>query len=365
MKPALLRCWGRTASMNNYLDRIRHFKGTPYEIGLAAGRALGAKLEQTINHYLARREHACDMGKLHDGALPWLRRLPKRFQDELEGMAEGANLPLQKLAEWTYIEECEPSLCSGTVVLFDHRAWVARNNDTYVPELWGYATIREVDGRIPTITFSMEGDVFAPTGINKDRLWLHNHFLPVWDEPTPGKPHVPAYVFLTEALELCRTLGDLEAFLNENHRDGGMMLFAVDGKTNEFAAYDCMCAKHTRRDPSNGWIVGTNHYCTCEDPTLGDDEPSRSTLSRFQRIERLVKDRYASLAPPNLPADLIRILADDEVERRGRELRWGQELVTAYANVACPASGEIWYTFGGYPAASAGNWQRMDWPWTE
>jgi hypothetical protein len=36
-----------------------------------------------------------------------------------------------------------------------------------VPELWGYVTIREVEGRIPTISFSMEGDVFTPTGINK------------------------------------------------------------------------------------------------------------------------------------------------------------------------------------------------------
>ena len=81
--------------MNNHLDRIYQFKGNPHEIGLAAGRALGAKLEQTLAHYIARREHASDMTKLHQGALPWLRRLPKRFQDEFEGMAEGAQLPLQ------------------------------------------------------------------------------------------------------------------------------------------------------------------------------------------------------------------------------------------------------------------------------
>jgi hypothetical protein len=101
--------------MNNHLDRIQHFKGSPHEIGFVAGRTLGAKLEQTINHYIASREYASDMTKLHQGALPWLRRLPKRFQDELEGMAEGANLPLQRLAEWSYIEECESKRCSGAV----------------------------------------------------------------------------------------------------------------------------------------------------------------------------------------------------------------------------------------------------------
>jgi len=344
--------------MNNHQDRIHHFKGTPYEIGLATGRALGAKLKYTADHYIACREHATDMTKLHQGALPWLRRLPKRFQDEYEGLAEGAQLSLQRLVEWSYVEECETNLCSGAICMLDDRAWVARNNDTYVPELWGYAMIREVDGRIPTINFSMEGDVFTPTGINKDKLWLHYNYLPVWDKYEPGRSHVPAYVFLTEALEVCRTISDVEAFLNETQRDGGMMLFAVDGKTNEFAIFECMCAKHIKRDSLEDWIVGTNHYCAFEDLTLGDDEGSISTLKRFQRMTFLVENLYTAPTAPSTPTDLIRILADDEIERRN------QELVTAYANVACPASGELWYTFGGYPAASAGNWGRLEWPWT-
>jgi hypothetical protein len=346
--------------MNTYLHRILHSKGTPYEIGFAAGCTLGAKLERTINHYLTNREHASDMSRLHKGALPWLRRLPKRFQDELEGMAEGANLPLQRLAEWSYIEECEAKGCSGAVALFDERAWVARNNDSYVPELWGYATIREVEGRIPTISFSMEGDVFAPTGINQDRLWLHYNYLSVWDEPGPGKPHVPPYVFLTEALELCRTISDVEALLNSTDRDGGMLLFAVDGKDNEFALFECLCSKHCRRQPSNGWIVGTNHFCACKDLALSDaDKKPLGTLSRFKQMEDRVQALSASQTPPNLPTDLVQILADDKIERRAGGL------ITVYSNVACPGTGEIWYTFGGYPAASRGNWRKLEWPWTD
>ncbi len=344
--------------MNDYLSRIQHFSGTPYEIGLAIGRTLGDRLEQTSTHYINSMADASDMEKLHAGAMPWLRGLPERFQEELQGMAEGAHVPLERLVEWTYIEECEKKACSGAICTFDDVAWVARNNDAYVPELWGYAMIREVDGRIPTLAFTMQGDVFTPTGINKERLWLHYNFLPVWDRPTPGKPHVPGYVFLTEALELCRTIDDVEMLLNETDRDGGMLLFAIDGKTNEFALFDCMCSKHYRREPSDGWIVGTNHYCTCEDLSLGDDEGSRSTLSRFQRMENLIRGVYACSAPPSLPADLIRILADDGVERRGNKL------YTVYSNVACPSTGEIWYTFGGYPSASKGNWQRLAWPWT-
>jgi hypothetical protein len=345
--------------MNDYLGRIHHFTGTPHEIGLAIGRTLAGRLEQTFTHYINNMADSSDMEKLRAGALPWLRGLPKRFQDEFEGMAEGAGVPLEGLAEWAYIEECAKKQCSAAICVFNDHAWVARNNDTFVPELWGYATIREVDGRIPTINFTMEGDVFTPTGINKEKLWLHYNFLPVWDQPTPGKPHVPGYVFLTEALELCRTISDVETLLNETDRDGGMLLFAVDGKTDEFALFECMCSKHYLRHPSDPWIVGTNHYCTCEDLSLGHDEGSISTLSRFERMEALIRGLYASSTSPNLPADLIQILADDKIERRVNKL------ITVYSNVACPGTGEIWYTFGGYPSASNGNWQRLAWPWRD
>jgi hypothetical protein len=345
--------------MNDHLDRVHHFKGTPREIGLSAGQMLGDKLEQAIHHYIASLEDSTDMEKLHAGAIPWLRRLPKRFQDEFEGLAEGANIPLQRMAELAYIEECEKKECSGAVCLFDDQAWVARNNDSYVPELWGYVTIREVDGRIPTINFPLLGDVFTPTGINKEKLWLHYNFLPVWDKPSPNKPHYPAYVFLTEALELCHTIRDVEALLNETDRDGGMLLFAVDGKTNEFALFDCMCSKYFRRESSEQWIVGTNHYCAIEDMTLGDDEGSASTLNRYRRMEALMRSLSSSPTHPNLPGELIQILADDEIERRD------QRLITVCSNIACPSTGEIWVTFGGYPAASKGNWQRLEWPWVD
>ena len=301
-----------------------------------------------------------DGPKLHTGALPWLRRLPERFQQELEGMAAGSGAPLQLLAEWSYVEEYENQECSGAILLFQDRAWVARNNDTYVPEMWGYVAVREIDGRIPTIGFSMEGDPFTPTGINREKLWLHYNWLPVWDRPAPGKAHVPAFVFLTEALELCRTIADVEAMLRETDRDGGMLLFAVDGKTEEFALFDCSCSAHARREPHDGWIVGTNHYCTIPDRTLTErDEAPGGTVSRFRRMEELVEALCSSMGAPQLPGDLIRILADDGIERRG------EHPATVYSNVACPSNGEIWYTFGGYPAASRGNWQRLEWPWKD
>jgi hypothetical protein len=343
--------------MQDDLQRVFRFKGSPREIGFAAGQTFAGGLERTISQYIASVQDLKDMDKLHPGALPWLRTLPKRFQDEFEGMAAGSGIPLQRLAEWFYIEELDLKGCSAAVYLFDDRAWVARNNDCYAPELWGCVIIREVDGRIPTMIFGCEGDIFSGTGVNKERLWLHYNFLVPWDEPAPNKPHVPAYVWMTEALELCSTIAEVEALLNTTDRDGGMLLFAVDGKNNQVALFECLCSKYYRREPSDAWIVGTNHYTACDDLTLTDaDREPLGSLSRFARMTYLSQALCSSPATPNLPADLIKILADDEIERRV------SPLITVYANVVCPSTGEIWYTFGGYPAASKGNWQRLPWP---
>jgi len=45
-----------------------------------------------------------------------------------------------------------------------------------------------------------------------------------------------------------------------------------------------------------------------------EPHPSLSTLNRFNRMETLIQGLHASSTPPNLPAELIRILADDKIE---------------------------------------------------
>jgi hypothetical protein len=74
-------------------------------------------------------------------------------------------------------------------------------------------------------------------------------------------------------------------------------------------------------------------------------------------MEAMATDLYAREARVDLPADLIEVLADDHVERRA------QDFATVYANVGCPATGELWFTFGGHPAASRGEWLPIAWPW--
>jgi hypothetical protein len=336
-------------------DRIHRFAGTPREVGKASGRALGPRLERNIAHYLDQRPsrpEALDLGALRHGALPWLRTLPERFQEELEGLAEGADVPLQRVAEWSYVESCLDDGCSALAGTMAGHAWIARNNDMVVPGIWGHATVREITGRIPTLTFGQEGDVFTATGINRDRLWLHHQALSVRDAPRRGRPHLSGWVLLTDMLETCATIDDVEARLVAIDRDEGMLLFAVDGASDEVAIFECGCSRHVRRSTAGPFLAGANHACVLDEPP-----PAGDSRSRQARLETLARGLYAHHPGANLPRELIAMLADDAVERRGPRI-W-----TVYATAACPATGVVWFSFGAYPAASRGEWAAVEWPW--
>ncbi len=345
-------------------DRIFHTRGrNAYELGVNLGRLLDTRLEEYIQQYFAARmptEPKQGTLSFQRAALEYIDRFPARFRDELQGLSAGARLPLERLAEWMYLEPYLESGCTGAVCILDGRAWVARNNDFFAPHLWGYSMIRELGDRIPTITFTLLGDVFTPTGINREQLWLHYNYVEAWDRPTPGKQHMEPYAFMVEALETCCTLEDVEQLLNQVDRDGAMLLFAVDGKTDAFSLYECTCQSHIKLEPSRPWLVGANHFIAWKDPQQDQDDNSNS-IARHERIAELVQglqslSETASLQS-SVPASLIRILADDGIERRDANP------TTVYANVACPGAREIWYTFGGYPAASHGNWAKLNWPW--
>jgi len=318
------------------------------------GRALGPRLGQNVSRYLRMRPPrpgAIDAERLHREALPWLRTLPARFQEEMEGLAEGADLPIERLAEWSYVECCIAEGCSGLAIRLGGETWVARNNDMFVPDAWGYVSIRALAGRIPTLSFGLEGDVFTTTGLNRERLWLHHQAIPCPDGPRPGRLHLPSFVVLTDLLETCSTLKQVEARLGEVDRDDGMLLFAVEGLSGEFAVLECASSSHLRRSGEGRFLVATNHAAGPGWPAPGGD-----SLARQERLSALAEALYARGTFAALPRDLIAILADPGVERRG------PDMPTVYANACCPRSGETWFTFGGYPAASRGAWARLDWP---
>ena len=71
--------------METPANRILHLHGSPYQAGFQAGQTLGPRFEANIARYQRQRPIELlseNLVSLQTGALPWLRRLPERFQAE-------------------------------------------------------------------------------------------------------------------------------------------------------------------------------------------------------------------------------------------------------------------------------------------
>ncbi len=336
-----------------------HFRGAPYEAGYAVGRLAGVQLGESTERLIETwpaRDGVIDQTKLRQEVIGWVERLPERYRQELCGLAEGSGVPLAKIAEGYFAEEC---CCSSFITtLDDSHAWVGRNNDAWAPELWRGVTVHEVTGRMPRIGFGFEAETFTTTGINCDRLWLQCNGGPALDAPSSTKPCFYPYIVVTEALETCSTLADVESLLGRWERTRGMILFVVDGKSQESAILECQCREHHRRPLPDGPLIAANHSYRNElrESTRGINPKHglERSISRCIHMEQLL-----GALPENADAHALQcILGAEGVEQRY------PDRVTVFSTVACPATGEMWFACGqGGPAASTGQWSRVPWPW--
>ncbi len=338
-------------------------------MGRRHGHAIRSALDAALDTYvqgfvdagLANRD---DLASRREA---WLASVPERYRLEMVGVAEGADVPLNALVDSIVASAYPVVECSSVLLFRDPHWWIAHNNDWYDfgSQAWTGMVARAVDGRIPHLTFGLQGDVCTVVGVNRERIWLHMNGYPAQDEPPAGGKPVLPYVFvIREALEVCTSLEDVAALLERWDRDSGMAIYAVDGKTEEAALFECGHATMVRRAPHHERAV-ISHSRDAGD-RLRDGVPLAVIGSNATgRIDRMVDSLERSESDP-LPDCLIRILADPQVEERGAEgLFKDPQSFTVYANVAAPGAGRVWFGHGAVPAASAGQWDAVAWPWPE
>jgi hypothetical protein len=338
--------------------RILRSGGTPYETGFQTGQQLGPALSAYIDAYLSSGPFLrtnFDHERHSKKSLSILSGYTERFCQECEGLAAGAGIPLKKVAEWIGAEACMIPQCSGFLLQYRDKTWIGRNNDLWSPHLWGYALKRKVKNRIPILTFGLAGDIFSATGLNDAGLWLHYNYLKAPDRDKNSASAHPCYSQLVEMLETCETWEDISAWLARHRRPDGMMLFVSDWRNARHGIFECTCYNTIYR-PLEGegdlrFLVGTNHYT--QPPYDNSSEPDRAdSISRYHRLETRLRPFCTGKISPEFPS-LKAILSDAGVEKRNPD--YG----TVYANLYCPERQELWYTFGGYPAASLGRWDHL------
>lgn len=335
--------------------RTHYYKGSPEDIGISIGQLLGDRLLKNINNMLSTLEQSKGINyeKLEAESMKWLETLPSDYQKELAGISKGSGCSIERIAQCYYSSECTGRGCTSFISIIDGEAWVGRNNDYIYTKSWGHVNILASDDKIPTMIFGMEEDIFSGTGFNKEKIWLHYNWLPVWDKPTLNSKPLPPYVFIRLALETCKTIGDIEHLIKNTVRSGGMNLFAVDGKNNEFAIYECSCLTYAKRNIfGQASTAGANHYCCLELPE-GFRREAANSVKRQECLEK----QLAQIQAPELPGSFISALSDPDVEQNSKLSG------TVYSNICCPSKEDIWYTYGGFPAASNGNWEKVSWIW--
>lgn len=323
--------------------QIQRFKGNGCEIGLRIGCQMKGRLKGVIDHFIRAVEKAyrVDVERIRKEASTWLEKLPEEYLVEVESLAYGSGVKLERIAHWLYCERFIAGGCSGFIIRLDDAVWVGRNYDHAGPGLWRNINVIEKEARIPVVLFGQEGALFSHTGYNSQKLWLHCNLLPSWDVPEPEEKAIPPFVFIRMALEHCNHLSEVEKLLQVFQRDSGMNLFAVDGKSNTYAVYECTCKGYVKRQGSKNFIAGANHYVAT--PVPGDFKNGKpSSISRLNRMEHLLE----TMEMNDPRRDLVSVLSDPEIEQNLGESG------TVYANLACPSKGLYYFACNGFPAAS-------------
>jgi predicted choloylglycine hydrolase len=327
----------------------RKYKGTGYEVGHLMGKSVKSTLEENIKiiKTISEKEYGIDLSQIKTNYSLWFDKLPEQYKDEVVGLSEGSGCSLELIMQWIFFDNFIGGGCTSFIVMKDGNAWVGRNNDYIAPKIWNHVSIIEKKGLIPVMLFGMGGDMFSGTGYNKERIWLHYNWLPVWDKPK--EEAYPAYIFLRMALESCQNINDLEKLLEQIPRTGGMNLFFIDGKDNTFAVYECTCNGFVKRQSSGSYIVGANHYHATSIPGEWNEDftDSRKRQKTVEDIlEGMIKTRFGI-------EDIKKALASVEKENGLSG--------TVYANIACPALDKIFYACDDFPAVSKGQWEAVVW----
>ena len=330
--------------------QVQKFRGNGCEIGLYMGRQVKDRFKPAIDNFLKAvdRAYRLDFEKLAKGAMELLSRLPEEYQLEVESLAYGSSVKLDRIAQWIYCDRFVSDGCSGFIAWADGAVWVGRNFDHAGPLMWRNINVIEKEARIPVVIFGQEGALFSQTGFNYRKLWLHYNHLPAWDMPDPEEKSIPPFVFIRMALENCANIGDVEKLLQATVRDGGMNLFAVDGKNNACAVFECTCKGYVKRQSGKSFIAGSNHYVATQVPR-GFKNGDPASKSRQKRME----DLLAAMRVENPRRDYIRILADPGVEQNLGDSG------TVYSVISCPYRDLYYYACNGFPAASGAAFEEV------
>ncbi|MBU0999582.1 hypothetical protein KKG24_04790 [Patescibacteria group bacterium] len=291
---------------------------------------------------------------------------PQKFKDIIIGMSETSGLGLEKQIILNAIEmfpkynQVLPALCSGIAVWGDYTGGgplvFGRNNDDtdYYREFGAYtivAVFHPTDSGQPTAIVNYAGLIYAPSGMNRDGVFLElNSGNVEWIYP--DRPLIFSTLF--SFLEDYSTLSELyPAFLSIK---GDATLSSIVNVADDREAFSYEISAFVEKNDDvkrryqdrQGLLVATNHFV---DPSWGIAPPTPDndyswTVKRRDNLLTLA-ERYKG----SFDVERMKQVLDTKIDDGGAT----QPNETIYQIIAVPKERLMWLQAPGNFA-----WQKID-----
>jgi len=297
--------------------RILTFDGTPRDIGRAFGETSRALIHEL---YRRRVDNAIaqafkyggqvvterDMLEVAARALDLARRYDPAGMDELEGIAEGSDLPLVHILAMNGLTDFRDVLswpapsgeppddggCTAIIAAPD-----ATTGEVLCGQSWDLATdnlpfvcgvVRRPIGLPATRTLTTDG-CLSLIGLNEHGLAVGTTNI----RTTDARPGVNYLSIIHKALAQTTLEAAIEAVMTA-HRAGAHFYYLCDA-SGRATLIECSARKAHRHDLHSGVAVHANHCLLPDNQRIEGQKPNASSLFRQQRMENLASSRPLTL----------------------------------------------------------------------
>lgn len=226
-----------------FLEEIRgqfvlHLKGTPYEMGLQHGRLLRQETAEDMTAYVD--DFALKSGNTMESLMAMWKEaephVPQKFKDELRGLAEGAQLPLDRVIAAHILPE--KYHCSGYATwgkgtrdgkLYHYRSldYGCHIGEKKCIQENACLILREPVGEVASAVVGWAGTIGCVSGMNAAGISVGEMGSSSDDESFAG---VPMWFLLRDVLDRSKTLDEALAIMRTGPRTCGYNFIFTDGK---------------------------------------------------------------------------------------------------------------------------------------
>ncbi|MCX8064383.1 MAG: C45 family autoproteolytic acyltransferase/hydrolase [Candidatus Hydrogenedentes bacterium] len=286
--------------------RVLHLKGTPYEMGFQRG----VLLKEVIRHSLARFDELLELAKKEVGLpkvasklildIAWRLcspHIPQRYQRELEGVADGAEVSLQELRRIHVVSVITERGCSSFAVwgkaTADGKLYHGRNFDWIMEagiQDTAVLVCYEPQGLNPFVSAGYACAIGVLSGMNMKKVSVAQIGATNKDRRIDG---IPLEFLLRRILEEASNLDEVTNIIKKARHTVGYNYVIADGDENRALVYET-CANHVAIFKDNDPRETVEYAIPIENAVMRADEAMDQTIRALQTCANAPNLPYGS-----------------------------------------------------------------------